>query len=103
MKEFLAREMFNLVYEINKLSSTLILLVFLCVTLIIVLDSLFAHTKRKNKQIGMDGKSTTIGVDGLKNLPSQLYVSDIQGLAGKPDAIVREKNFIIPVERKPLE
>jgi CRISPR/Cas system-associated exonuclease Cas4 (RecB family) len=102
MKELLARELFDLIYEVNKNSSTLILLIFLVVTLVIVLDSLYEHSKRKNKQVGLDTKSQTIGVDGLKNLPTLTYVSDIQGLAGRPDAVIREKNFIIPVERKPL-
>ena len=102
MKEFLARELFNVIFEINKLSSTLILLVFLIVTLVIVLDSLYAHSRQKNKQVGFDRKSKTVGVDGLKNMPTLTYVSDIQGLAGRPDAVIRENNFIIPVERKPL-
>jgi CRISPR/Cas system-associated exonuclease Cas4 (RecB family) len=30
------------------------------------------------------------------------YISEIQGLAGKPDALISEGGFIIPIERKPL-
>ena len=102
MKQFLAQELFNLILEINKLSSSLILLVFLVVTLVIVLDSLFTHSKNKAKLTGLADSSKPIGVDGLKSFPSKTYVSEIQGLAGRPDALVRENGFIIPVERKPL-
>ena len=102
MKEQLALHLFNLIMEINKLSSSLILFVFLVVTFVIVLDSLYTHSKQKVKQTGLSHKAVTVGVDGLKNLPTNTYVSDIQRIAGRPDAVIRENGYIIPVERKPL-
>src|SRR5690606_19339167 len=41
-------------------------------------------------------------IDGSTTMPGRNYVSEIQGLAGKPDAIIIENGYFIPIERKPL-
>lgn len=51
---------------------------------------------------GFETETTLVSVDGAKSYPTREYVSELQGLAGRPDAIVIENGFFIPVERKPL-
>ncbi len=102
MKEILALKLYDLIYEINQSSTTLILLVFLIVTFVIVLDGLYEHTKLKKEQTGLSHHAVPLGIDGLKNFPARTYISEIQQIAGRPDALIREAGFIIPVERKPL-
>ena len=102
MKESLATYIYTLISEIAALPATLILLATLLVMVVMVLDSLSSHIAKKNKDIGLHPKSTLVSVDGAASLPIKTYVSDIQKLAGTPDAIIREDGFIIPIERKPL-
>ena len=102
MKEELALSLYSILLEIADLSSTLVLLVVLLVITIIVLDSLVTYTSVKSKSTGLNANAVRLGIDGLAALPVKTYVSNIQGLAGRPDALIRENGFSIPVERKPL-
>lgn len=102
MREYLAAILFNLIFEISKLSSTLVLLVVLTVICVIVLDSLHSYVQKQRSSTGLAAQAKTVSVDGLRELPGKTYVSDIQGIAGRPDAVVKENGFLIPVERKPL-
>lgn len=102
MNEFLAQKLYGLIYQIAALSTNLVLLVVLIVITVIVLDSLYAFRRKEQNLTGLDNNAVTIGVDGLKQFPARTYVSEIQGLAGRPDALIREEGFLIPVERKPL-
>jgi CRISPR-associated protein Cas4 len=43
-----------------------------------------------------------VAMEGSSIVPAREYISRSQGLAGKPDALVREGSELIPVERKPL-
>jgi CRISPR-associated exonuclease Cas4 len=102
MREVLAHWMLSLIAEISLLDSEIILLAILVVIGVIVIDSLssFAHEKRQST--GTTKREQAISIDGTKEFPSKQYISDIQGLAGRPDAIIKENGFLIPVERKPL-
>jgi len=102
MKEQIASNIVSLLEEIVTLPSTIILLAVLMVMGIMVLDSLGGQARKKKAAAGLASNSQLISVDGTSSLPLKTYVSDIQGLAGRPDAIIRENSFIIPVERKPL-
>src|SRR4051812_9657021 len=102
MKEQIALYLISLVDDIASLPSTLIFLAVLITMCVMVLDSLSNHVRKKQKAAGISSKSTLLSVDGATSLPIKNYVSNIQGLAGRPDAIIREGGFIIPVERKPL-
>lgn len=50
---------------------------------------------------GFDSETTLVSVDGAQSYPTKEYVSELQGLAGRPDAIIIENGYFIPVERKP--
>lgn len=88
--------------QIATLDTQLILLVVLCAIALMVWDSLDLGSKKKAKESGVQPSTQTVSIDGSKTLPVRNYVSEIQGLAGKPDALIVEDGFIIPIERKPL-
>jgi CRISPR-associated protein Cas4 len=58
--------------------------------------------KRRHSGSGFALSEVTVAIDGGVLLPEREYISTKQGLAGKPDALVREEGIVIPVERKPL-
>ena len=104
MREQAREYIISLLAEIVTIDTQLILLAVLIVAAVIVLDAISAVARKKSKETGLDTKTkwTTVSIDGSKTLPSKSYISDMQGLAGKPDALLSENGFIIPVERKPL-
>ena len=60
------------------------------------------EARRRHEVSGFSRSEVALAIDGGTLLPEREYVSPRQGLAGKPDALVREMDFVIPVERKPL-
>ena len=102
MKEYLAQKLLEVISEIASVDSDIILLLVLLVMSAIVIDAVSAHARREQRAAGLDSSSTTVSIDGSKTLPLKNYVSHMQGLAGRPDAIVIENGCMIPVERKPL-
>jgi CRISPR-associated exonuclease Cas4 len=102
MQERIANYIMSLLLEISLLPEVIIMLVVLLVMGAIVLDSVFQHLKQKKSSAGLSAKSQLLSVDGVSSLPLTTYVSDIQGLSGRPDALIKENGFIIPIERKPL-
>jgi len=88
--------------DLAGLDVDLIILVLLAVIAMVVLGRVSAVLESKEKQVGVAPTTVTVSVDGSRTLPVKNYVSEIQGLAGKPDAIIVEDGFIIPIERKPL-
>ncbi|MCB0338617.1 MAG: Dna2/Cas4 domain-containing protein [Bdellovibrionales bacterium] len=88
--------------QIVTLESEVILFATLLAITIIVVDSFSLMARKKRQAAGIEPKAQAISIDGGKSLPVREYVSEIQGLAGKPDALTQENGFIIPVERKPL-
>jgi CRISPR-associated protein Cas4 len=64
---------------------------------------IFGREQRKRHHgSGFTQSEVTLAIDSGVLLPEREYVSTKQGLAGKPDALVREAGIVIPVERKPL-
>lgn len=100
MREIVREYLVNLIHEVAAVDPELILLSVLIVCCIIVLDAITMRASQKRRQSGISQK--TVSVDGSKSFPVKHYVSEIQGLAGRPDALIVEDGFIIPVERKPL-
>lgn len=88
--------------EVSTLHSSMILVVILVSISIIILDASLTGAARKREDAGVNKKAVTVSIDGSKTLPLRNYISDIQGLAGRPDALISEQGFIIPIERKPL-
>lgn len=93
----------DLVYDLAALDSQIVLLMVIVVAGVIVLDAISMSASKAKKASGVEPRSmSSVSIDGSKTLPVRSYVSDIQGLAGKPDALICEDGFIIPIERKPL-
>ena len=92
----------QLIDRMANLNPQFYLLVALLLCSIFVLDRINLFTRQKRREAGIDPGATTVSIDGSRTLPLRHYVSERQGLAGRPDALVYEEGFIIPVERKPL-
>lgn len=60
------------------------------------------EAQRRHTDSGFSQSEVALAIDGGVLLPEREYVSTRQGLAGKPDALVREAGIVVPVERKPL-
>jgi CRISPR/Cas system-associated exonuclease Cas4 (RecB family) len=88
--------------ELAQLDVDLIILVLLGVITLVILGRVGTVLESKEREVGVSTSTITVSVDGTKTLPVRNYVSEIQGLAGKPDALISEDGFIIPIERKPL-
>lgn len=78
-----------------------LLLLLLCV-IGVVLKSIVQGLRSSEEEIGLSAETVFVSVDGAHALPTREYVSEMQGLAGRPDAVIVEEGFFIPVERKPL-
>ena len=102
MKEALANSIYALLLEISILDSEIILLAILLVIATIVIDSLSSFASVKKSKVGTPKPLGTVSLEGSKDIPVRQYISDIQGLAGRPDAVIKENGYYIPVERKPL-
>lgn len=102
MNEIISKYTEQILREIVSIDNTFILLAVLVVITVIFLDSLGTHTRKTREATGLSGDATPISIDGAKSAPVRTYVSEIQGLAGRPDALIKENGFIIPIERKPL-
>lgn len=102
MVENLARIVFRWLIEVSQIPSTIVMLVILLVIAAIVLDAIFLHSSKTLSAAGLEKAGSSVTVEGTASLPVQGYVSEIQGLAGRPDALIKENGAIIPVERKPL-
>lgn len=92
----------HIMEQLVVLNSQVVLFAILVSIVIILLDSFHLVAKRKRNKSGLSHKAQTYGLDGSKLIPIKNYVSEIQGLAGRPDAMIIEGGYVIPVERKPL-
>lgn len=102
MRAWLAEALVRFFYDVATIDTRIVLLVVLIVMSVIVLDAVFARASEGEKEVGLTPGAVTVSIDGSKTLPVRNYVSEMQGLAGKPDALISENGYIIPVERKPL-
>lgn len=102
MNEYLREIVTHTVIELASVDTQLVILVVILVAIVIVLDATSHFINKQSLEIGIEKITTPISIDGSRQLPSKTYVSDMQRLAGRPDALVSEKGNIIPVERKPL-
>lgn len=77
------------------------LLLIVCAS-IIVIRILLGEGRGRTEATGLAPVENTLSVDGSQTLPGREYVSKRQGLAGKPDALIKEDGFLVPIEMKPL-
>ncbi|MCB0317139.1 MAG: Dna2/Cas4 domain-containing protein [Bdellovibrionales bacterium] len=92
----------DLIYDLSRADSQLVYLLIILVCAAIVIDAVSLAIRHKEKESGVKKAASALGIDGSSLLPVQNYISDAQGLAGRPDAILKEKGEFIPVEYKPL-
>jgi len=102
MKEEIARQFVSFLYGAAALDGRVVFLIVLIVISVIVLDGVFRSAEKSAEETGLAKDAVTVSIDGSKTVPVREYVSHRQGLAGRPDALILENGFIIPVERKPL-
>ncbi len=69
---------------------------------LLVIRSFSRAAGKRRRASGFEPASVTVSIEGSTFLAEREYISEVQGLAGKPDALIEEQGFIIPVERKPL-
>ncbi len=96
------RVIISIATAIASVNSEFILLAVLVVAGLIILRGLYSSAEIKRRGSGITKGSIAVSVDGSRTLVLRHYVSQLQGLAGKPDALISEDGYIIPVERKPL-
>jgi len=103
VKEQLRTYLTKLLYDIAATDQQVVLLIILLVITVIVLDAISIFARKQRKKVGIEptipGNTSARATNAL---PPRLYVSNMQGLSGKPDAVISESGFLIPVERKPL-
>lgn len=102
MREEIKQYILDLLVDIAQVDTHLVLLAVLIVCTVIVIDAISLFARGKRKETGTDLKSVTVSIEGNKTIPVRNYISHIQGLAGRPDALIIEDGNFIPVERKPL-
>lgn len=92
----------KLISDLAQIDSQLALLAIIIIVGVMMLDAFSSSAVQKKGEVGFSADSEAVSIDGSKTLAVREYISEIQGLAGKPDAIIVEGGNIIPVERKPL-
>lgn len=92
----------SLFSDLALLETNTIILVILLVISVIVVDGVSLLAARLKKESGLESKTKPVSVDGGKIVPEKSYISDSLQLAGRPDAVIVEDGFSIPVEHKPL-
>lgn len=92
----------DLMLDLSGLDSSIVLLAMLIIVAVVVLDAVGLSIRKRHQDAGLNPRTVTKSIDGSKTLPLRDYVSEMQGLAGKPDALIKENGYIIPIERKPL-
>lgn len=96
-----SRAPLNELFQFSYRNRGLQVLVLLTIALWLI-RSFGREARRRHEVSGFSRSEVALAIDGGMLLPEREYVSTRQGLAGKPDALVREMDFVIPVERKPL-
>ncbi|RMG41450.1 MAG: Dna2/Cas4 domain-containing protein [Candidatus Dadabacteria bacterium] len=102
MREEIRHAIETLLIHLVSVDTDLVLFVVLTIMAVIVIDAVTHFMSKQESRTGIDTSVPTISVDGSKAVAEKSYLSEIQGLAGTPDAIIVENGFVIPIERKPL-
>ncbi len=95
----------GLINSIAELDHQVILLVVMIIIAIIVIDALLSRVEHSSLTTGLTIKSVDspdLALEGIPRLAIKDYISETQELSGRPDAVIKENGFLIPVEHKPL-
>jgi predicted RecB family nuclease len=102
MRESMTRFVTETIIDLAQADTQLVLLAVLLVCVSIVLDVVGAFASKQKQRSGVAQSQKPLQIDGARKKPSRDYISEIQGIAGRPDAVIFEDGKLIPVERKPL-
>lgn len=103
MFEHIFHSVHALYIDLAKLeTNSIILVILLCVT-VIVFDSIALSIGKIRKDLGLKKTTRHVGSNKGLKVGQKEYISEELGLAGRPDAVIEENGFFIPVERKPLQ
>jgi len=102
MFEYFSTFFSELMADLAGVDVQVVLLAAILIAAVIVLDATTMSARKEREASGIDARATAISIDGSRSVPVKHYLSEMQALAGRPDALVSEGGFIIPVERKPL-
>lgn len=92
----------KLLHDLQRADEGMVLLLMLLVAAAIVFDAVTKIVKLRRERSGLARGQVPLSLDGSNELPPRTYRSAKLGLAGTPDAILREGKYIIPVEVKPF-
>ena len=73
-----------------------------CGLVIFLWDFFDRRSSSLQKNSGLDEESEIIAVKGSDDIPSKEFFSKDLGLSGKPDALLKEDGFLIPVDVVPM-
>lgn len=80
-----------------------IVLLLLILGLIIFMWDLFERrSSSMRKEAGLEEKTELISLRSSTSLPSKEYYSPSLGLTSRPDALIKEDGYLIPVDVKPM-
>jgi len=68
----------------------------------LVIRTFVKAANRRRQATGFIPTDTAVSIEGSSTLPAREYISESLGLAGKPDALIREDGVVLPIEVKPL-
>ncbi len=105
LKEYLsqlASELASLFEQLSNTTSLVFWLLILLVVLVIVLDAFSTIAQKKRKTSGVNLKIDSVLSPSSFFKETKEYISERQLLSARPDALLVEGGYIIPVERKPL-
>jgi CRISPR/Cas system-associated exonuclease Cas4 (RecB family) len=74
----------------------------LVITTFLLIRTFGRAANRRREDTGFTPKDKAVSIEGSSTLPAREYVSMAQGLAGKPDALLSEGGWVVPIEMKPL-
>ncbi len=93
----------RLMFESKQAIPTELLLLLLVLGLVIFLWDLFERKRSSlRSETGLSDASQVIAIRGSDYLPGKQYSSESLGLSSKPDALILEDGFIIPIDRRPM-
>jgi CRISPR/Cas system-associated exonuclease Cas4 (RecB family) len=96
-------QIFPSIPDAPKSVPTEIVLLLLILGLIIFMWDLFERRSSSiRKEAGLEEKTELISLRGGTCLPSKECFSPSLGLTSKPDALIKEEGYVIPVDVKPM-
>jgi len=103
MSEWWHLEISEAIRQIGLIDGHYLLYTMLVISTYFVVNDVIRAIKKRERRTGLTpSQSLELTIDGSKKHQVKTYISEIQGISGRPDAVILENGFFIPVERKPI-